>query len=920
MAKLLYRLGMLSARRAKTVITTWLAALAVAVIAFLSFGGTLTDQITMPDMETSRVADRLAEELPDASGGSASAVVRTENGEAFTDDQREQIDSLIEEVEGHSAVDEITNPFETQAQMEDGRAQLNDAREQLDELPEDFDMDQARSEVESGQQELEQSRQEIEAGWDQLESELAAGGLSIDELEETREQIESGLAELETADADIDARVQDAIDGGYWAQVESQLNAARADVTAEREQLNSSLAQVEQAQQSVSELQQGESELESAEAELAEAEEGLATFEENLDAGEDPQEALERNERMLDLTEGAAMVSDEGDVAVLTVGFHETLEDLGTDTLTEVSALLSGFEIDGAEVLPGGDLNMELPQLFSMAEAIGLLIAAVVLLVMLGTFVGAGLPLVNALVGVGVAVAAAMAFSGVVEMMSMTPILGLMLGLAVGIDYSLFIINRHRRQLKDGVPLRDSIALANGTAGNAVVFAGATVVIALLALNVTGIPFLALMGTVAAFCVAVAVLMATTTTPALLKLAGWRILRRKERRYIGSTSEKSAESRVSTPIGTLKAVGLAVVSIGVLALLAVPTMDLRLAFPDASSQPEDSSGHQAYVATEEAFGEGHNGPLVVVADLPQDLGDAQAEDYQLSLGETLAAHEHVDTALPIALSEDNTMAAYQVIPQQGPAAESTEDLVHQLRGSEVLTGTEVQDAELSVAGMTAAQIDISDIISEAMPLYLGLVVGLSLVLMVMVFRSVLLPVVATLGFIGSLAGSIGVVVAVFQWGWLSEVFDISRPGPIMTFLPILMVGILFGLAMDYQLFTASGMRESYAHGSPPRLAVRKGLHAGRAVVTAAALIMGSVFAGFVFTDDPMIASIGLGLAVGVLLDAFVVRLMLVPAVLTLLGPAAWWLPRWLDKILPDVDVEGAALEEEVVSSNRGAGI
>ena len=920
MAKLLYRLGMLSARRAKTVLTTWLAALAVAVIAFLSFGGTLTDQITMPDMETSEVAERLTEELPDASGGSATTVVRTDDGEAFTDAQRDQIDSLIEEAEGHSAVDEITNPFDTAAELDEGRQQLDNARDQLDELPEDFDMEQARSEVEAGQEELEQSRQDIEAGWDQLESELASGGLSVDELAETREQLEAGLAELDEADADIDAQVDDAIAGGYWPQVESQLNAARAEVTAEREQLNAALNQVEQAEQSISELQEGESELSAAESELAEAEDGLATFEENFDEGENPQEALDRNERMLELTEGAAMVSDEGDVVVLMVGFHETVEDLGTDTLADVSALLTEFEIDGAEVLPGGDLNFELPQLFSAAEAVGLLIAAVVLLVMLGTFVGAGLPLLNALIGVGVAVAAALAFSGVVEMMSMTPILGLMLGLAVGIDYSLFIINRHRRQLKDAVPLPDSIALANGTAGNAVVFAGATVVIALLALNVTGIPFLALMGTVAAFCVAIAVLMATTMTPALLKLVGWRILRGKERRYMGSEAGKSAETKITEPIGTLKAVGLAVVSIGALALLAIPTMDLRLAFPDASSQPVESSGHQAYVATEEALGEGFNGPLMVVADLPQDLGDAAAEDYQLSLGEALVGHQHIDTAVPVALSEDNTVAAYQVIPQEGPAAESTEDLVQQLRGSEVLTGTDVQDAELSVAGMTAAEIDISEIISDAMPLYLGLVVGLSLVLMVMVFRSLLLPVVATLGFIGSLAGSIGVVVAVFQWGWLSELFDISRPGPIMTFLPILMVGILFGLAMDYQLFTASGMRESYAHGSPPRLAVRKGLHAGRAVVTAAALIMGSVFAGFVFTDDPMIASIGLGLAVGVLLDAFVVRLMLVPAVLTLLGPAAWWLPGWLDNILPDVDVEGAALEEEVVASSRGAGI
>ena len=266
------------------------------------------------------------------------------------------------------------------------------------------------------------------------------------------------------------------------------------------------------------------------------------------------------------------------------------------------------------------------------------------------------------------------------------------------------------------------------------------------------------------------------------------------------------------------------------------------------------------------------------------------------------------------------MAAFQVVPVEGPSAASTEELVHEFRDGNPLAGTAVEDTELSVAGITAAQIDVSDVIADSMPLYLGLVIGLSLVLMIMVFRSILLPVIATLGFVGSLAGAIGVVVAVFQWGWLGDIFGISRPGPIMTFLPILMVGILFGLAMDYQLFTASGMREAYVHGSAPRLAVRQGLHAGRAVVTAAALIMASVFAGFVFTPDPMIASIGLGLAVGVLLDAFVVRLLLVPALLTLCGPAAWWLPKWLDKILPDVDVEGAALERTMAESQQGAGI
>ncbi|WP_300344263.1 MMPL family transporter [Nesterenkonia sp.] len=914
MARLLYRLGALAARRAKTVIAAWLAALAAAVLAFAAFGGTLTDQITMPDMETTEVADRLAEELPDAGGGSATAVVRTEDGDAFTQQQRQQVAELIDHVEAHGAVEEVSNPFAVQQEREDGRAQLEDARQQLEEMPEDFDIAEARAEIDAGRAELEQTREQLDAGWEQLESGLEQAGVSLEELPERRAEVEDGLEELDQADAQIDAQVQQALAGGYWPEVEAELNAARAEVVDQREALQPLLAQLQQAEQTAQQLEEAEEEWAAGSAELDEAEEGLSQLEEAFDADEDPMEVLERNERLLELTEGAQMVSPEGDTAILMVTFTEPLERVGTETLAEVSQSLTEVQIDGAEVLPGGDLSLEMPHLFSTAEAAGLVIAAVVLLVMLGTFIGAGLPLLNAVVGVGIGVCTALAFSSAVEMMSMTPVLGLMLGLAVGIDYALFIINRHRRQLKDEVPLEESIALANGTAGNAVVFAGATVVIALLALNVTGLPFLALMGTVAAFCVAVAVLMATTMTPALLKLVGWRILRRKERRYIGLEAPQTAESKVTAPMGRLRAVGFAVVSAATLALLAVPAFDMRLAFPDAGSDPEDSASFQSYVATEEAFGQGMNGPLVVAADLPEGMEDAAAEDFQLDLADQLASHEHVDAVVPIALSEDNSLAAYQVIPVDGPAAESTEELVHQLRGSDVLSGSEVAEAELSVAGMTAAQIDISDIIAEAMPVYLGLVIGLSLLLMIMVFRSLLLPVVATVGFIGSLAGSIGVVVAVFQWGWFSEIFGIGRPGPVMTFLPILMIGILFGLAMDYQLFTASGMREAYAHGSPPRLAVRRGLHAGRAVVTAAALIMSSVFAGFVFTPDPMIASIGLGLAAGVLLDAFVVRLVLVPSVLSLLGPAAWWIPGWLDRILPDVDVEGAALTREAHST------
>ncbi|WP_022872204.1 MMPL family transporter [Nesterenkonia alba] len=933
MARLLYRLGLFAARRAKAVIAFWFAMLLAAVAAFAGFGGQLTDQITMPDLETTEVADRLADELPDASGGSGTAVVRTTDGEPFTEEQQDQVAALIEEVEAHDVVDEVTNPFDAEEELASGQEELAEAREQLAEMPDDFDPETAQAEIEAGREELEAgqaelqtAREELDAGWDQLETQLAEADMSIDELDEVRAEIEDGLAELDAADAQIDAEVEAALAGGYWPQVEAELNAQRAAIVAQRQELQGALAQVEGAEQAVAELEAGEEEwaagqeeLEAAEAELDEAEAGIAEFEEAFANDEDPETLLDRNERMLELVSSAEMVSEDGDVAILMVSFHEPLEQIGTESLAAVSDTLSEAQIDGAEVLPGGDLDFEMPHLFSIAEVIGLMVAAVVLLVMLGTFIGAGLPLLNALIGVGIGVSAAMALSGVVEMMSITPILGLMLGLAVGIDYALFIINRHRKQLKAGMPLMDSIALANGTAGNAVVFAGATVVIALVALNVTGIQLLGLMGTVGAWCVTIAVLMATTMSPALLKLVGWRILSRKERRHIGFEEHKPKE--ITEPIGSLKALGLAAAAVVGLGVLAIPTFDLRLGLPDASSQAEDSTAYQAYVETEEAFGQGMNGPLIVLADFPEAFDDeGEATDYQLDIADGLLQHESIDAVIPVTLSDDYDMAAYQVIPEEGPAAESTEELVHEFRDANPLAGTAVEDAELSVAGMTAAEIDISGVIADAMPLYLALVIGLSLVLMVMVFRSILLPIVATLGFVGSLAGSIGVVVAVFQWGWLGDIFGVSRPGPVLTFLPILMVGILFGLAMDYQLFTGSGMREAYAHGSKPRLAVRQGLHAGRAVVTAAALIMSSVFAGFIFTDDPMVASIGLGLAVGVLLDAFVVRLVLVPALLTLLGPAAWWLPGWLDRIMPDVDVEGANLERTHAQTHAGSGI
>ncbi|SIO85366.1 MMPL family transporter [Nocardiopsis sp. JB363] len=839
MALLLHRLGRLAARRAKTVIASWFALLLLAFAAVAGFGGQLTTEISLPDLETLEVADRVAEEFPDSelAGGSTDVVVRTTNEAPFTDDQESALRRLMDRIEDQEPITTVADPFVTEDDIAAGHDEIGQGQEELD---------SAEEEIEAGREETEPAREEIEGAQEQLD----------EAIEQARSDgtHEAAAAEFERRQQDLD--------------------------------------------QALPEIEAAERDLEEAEREHAEG-----------DA------ELERAEAMLDLVQDAAPVSDSGDTAIMTLHFEDELNGVDPQLLEELTATLAEADIDGVEFLAGEELSAEEPHLMSAVEVVGLVVATVVLFVMLGTFIGAGLPLLNALLGVGVGVLLTVSASAFVEMMAITPTLGLMLGLAVGIDYALFILHRHRTQLKEGMSVADSIPLANGTAGNAVLFAGATVIIALLALNVTGLPFLGMMGTAGAFCVAIAVLMAVTMTPALLSLVGWRILGRKERKALTETRNEAAPGRtpvrrvaVDRPMSTPKAIGVVVLSLAGLAVLALPTLDLRLGLPDNSAQPEDSAPYQAHHATAEAFGAGRNGPFLAVADLPGGLRDDAAEQYRIDIAEELGRHPGIVSVVPAALNDENTVAAFQVIPVDGPTAESTEALVHEFRDGDPLEGTRLDDAELSVAGWPAANIDISDIIADALPLYLVLVIALSLVLMIMVFRSLLLPVIATLGFVGSFAGAMGAVVAVFQWGWFGELFPFGDPGPVLTFMPVIAVGVLFGLAMDYQLFTASGMREAYVHGSDPRLAVRQGLRAGRSVVVAAALIMASIFAGFAFSPDPMSAPLGLGLTVGVVIDAFVVRLLLVPALLHLCGPAAWYLPKWLDRILPDVDVEGAALE------------
>lgn len=622
----------------------------------------------------------------------------------------------------------------------------------------------------------------------------------------------------------------------------------------------------------------------------------------------DQQQAeLAAGQESMDLMGDYGFVNGDDNTAIATVSFHATQPDISAEDKDAVMSAVDSVDISGVEVNYSTELAQNL-SVFGVGEVIGLVVAAIVLLIMLRTAVAAALPVLTALVGVGVAATAALSLSGVVQMATVTPVLGLMLGLAVGIDYSLFVLNRHRQQLRAGVQLRESIGLAVGTAGSAVVFAGCTVLIALVALSVTGIPFLALMGGVAAFSVLIAVLITITLTPALLSLVGLRLLPKARRKELADGRFTEEARHVKTPRAVRHPLLTVVASAALLIIMAIPVLSMRLGLPDGSSEPANSTQYQAYQIVEDNFGAGRNGPMTVVVDYPSDLSSEEANALQLEVGQSIANLNDVKNVVPAPIEDGTDLAIIQVVPESGPADEATETLVNDIRA----LSSEYQssdDTSVGVAGQTAANIDISQVLADALPLYLGVVIAISLVLMVLVFRSLIVPLIASLGFLLSLLGGMGALVAVYQWGWLGSLFGVHDPGPILSFLPTLMIGILFGLAMDYMLFIGTGMREAYTHGHPARVAVVRGLVNGRAVVTAAAIIMISVFGGFMFSHLTMIRPMGFGLATGVLLDAFLVRMTMIPALMTLLGDKAWWMPKWLDRILSNVDVEGDALRE-----------
>ena len=613
----------------------------------------------------------------------------------------------------------------------------------------------------------------------------------------------------------------------------------------------------------------------------------------------------------------ANAVSEDGSTAYISVSYEVSSMELTDGTREALKEAGEAAQSSGMTVEIGGDALQVMPET-GVTEVIGVAVAAVVLVITFGSLIAAGLPLLTALIGVGIGVSLITALANVLDLGTTTSTLAMMIGLAVGIDYALFIVSRYRAELAEGREHEEAAGRAVGTAGSAVVFAGLTVVIALVGLAVVNIPMLSKMGFAAAGTVAIAVLIALTLVPAMLGFAGKRIMGRKARKAAEAENTPEAKPNMGTrwarfvlrrPVWVLLA---GVIGLGA---IAVPAASLEMGLPDDGAQPKSTTQRQAYDLLSEGFGPGFNGPLLVVVDTKNSTDGRTAVER---VSQEIEGIDHVAAVTPAAFNKAGDAATITVIPQDRPSSTDTESVVHSIRdaGADVKGDT---GAEVLVTGATAMNIDFSEKMNDALLPYLTLVVGLAFLLLMVVFRSLLVPLKAALGFLLSVVAALGAVVAVFQWGWLGSLLGVEQTGPVMSMMPIFMVGVVFGLAMDYEVFLVTRMREAYVHGETPGQAVVTGFRHGARVVTAAAVIMMAVFAGFIGSGESMIKMIGFSLAIAVFFDAFVVRMAIVPAVLALLGERAWWLPRWLDRVLPDVDVEGEGLRKNLADAPAHGG-
>jgi RND superfamily putative drug exporter len=602
----------------------------------------------------------------------------------------------------------------------------------------------------------------------------------------------------------------------------------------------------------------------------------------------------------------AKAISKDGRIGYADVIYPVPADEVDDAAREELEESAEPATAEGMQVEFGGGLVAEEHK--STAELLGIMVGFLVLAITLGSMVAAGLPLLTALIGVGISVSAVTALTAVFELTDTATTLATMLGLAVGIDYALFILARHRQNVGDGLEPREAAAQATGTAGSAVVFAGMTVVIALVGLMVIQIPFLTVMGLAAAGAVIIAVLIATTLLPALLGFARNRVTRPNRVLTFRPRGRRPGRETASVRYArfvTRRPLAVVLACLALLLAVAVPATHMKLGLPDGGSEPTDTTERKAYDLLTEGFGPGFNGVLTVVVDAPEATKEQQKQ-IATEVTDALEGTPNVAAVSPPQQNEKGDVTISMVTPKTGPASDETADLVDYIR-AEAKEVPEKYGIDAYVTGTTALNIDTADTLAAALPKYVAVVVGLALLLLMVVFRSVLVPLKAAAGFLLSIGAAMGATVWIFQDGNLADLFAVAHAGPLVSFLPVLLIGILFGLAMDYEVFLVSRVREAYVKSGNPRESIVTGYGQSGRVVTAAAVIMTAVFAAFLLDPDPVVKSIGLSLAIGVLADAFIVRMTLVPAVMALLGHSAWKLPRRLERVVPEMDIEGEHL-------------
>jgi len=609
------------------------------------------------------------------------------------------------------------------------------------------------------------------------------------------------------------------------------------------------------------------------------------------------------------------LVSPSGQIALGQVQWSAPATSVKDSSLNAVKAAMKPVQADGVQVAYNGSVYPGWRTVISeVPELIGLIIAFGILMVTFGAFVAAGMPILGAIIGVITTLMGITAVASVVTIASASTTVALMLGLSCGIDYGLFILSRHRTNLLNGMTPEESVPLAMGTAGSSVVFAALTVIIALCGLTVVGIPFLTVMGLAAAASVTVALLIALTLLPAMLGFAGPKVARFTRLPLLGARAERVARRSAADPDSSAGAgwarfvvrhrVPVLVGGITLLGVLAIPAASIHLGLPSGASQPAGNTQRQAYDLTTEGFGAGFNGALLIVA---QDV--SSPADTQQITG-ALAKLPDVVKVTPV--TTQNGISLIKLIPKSGPGDRATTALVHTIRDDRATIEGQT-GAHILVGGTTASNIDVSAKLSSALPVFLVVVVGLAFILLTFAFRTILVPIKSILGFLLSMAAALGAQVAMFQWGWGEHIFGIT-PAQTISFLPIIMLAIIFGLSSDYEVFVVSRIKEEYTKNGDARRAVQRGTALSARVVTAAALIMFSIFVAFMFTNDPTIKAIGFSFAVGVFLDAFVVRLTLVPAVMAIAGSRLWYHPRWFARYIPDPDIEGQRLDRELAGA------